>query len=124
MFQERALHLKGVLAFLSAFRQERCIVFLDPDTGLEPQKQPPKPGHVLASEARAIWDTMQAGDVFAFYQHETKKAGQEWIGPKQSQLAKVLGVLPEALKIAKCPSISKVVAIFYTQRPNPAVPHH
>jgi hypothetical protein len=67
---------------------------------------------------------MKVGDVFALYQHETNKAGQEWIGPKQSQLAKALRVLPEAVKIAKCPLISKVVAIFYTQRLNPAVPHY
>lgn len=38
LFQDRASHVKAVLAFLLAFRQERCIVFLDPDTGLQPQK--------------------------------------------------------------------------------------
>lgn len=42
IFQERDSHLKAVLTFLSAFQQERCIVFLDPDTGLEPQRQHPK----------------------------------------------------------------------------------
>jgi hypothetical protein len=124
MFQERASHLEAVLDFLSAFRHERCIVFLDPDTGLQPQKQKPTQGHVLMSEARKIWDAMKAGDVFAFYQHETNKAGQDWIGPKQSQLAKALEALPEAVKVAKGPSISRVVAIFYAQRPDPAVPHH
>jgi hypothetical protein len=82
MFQERASHLEAVLAFLSAFRQERCIVFLDPDAGLEPQRQPPTLRHVLMLEARAVWDAMKAGDVFAFYQHKTNMAGQEWIKPK------------------------------------------
>jgi hypothetical protein len=35
VFQDRMTHLKAILAFLPAFRQERCIVFLDPDIGLE-----------------------------------------------------------------------------------------
>lgn len=123
MFQERAPHLKAVLAFLAAFPQERCIVFLDPDTGLQPQKQKPSRSHVLISEARAIWDAMKSGEVFALYQHETNKAGQEWVGPKQTQLARALGVQPETVKIANGPSISKVVAIFYTQRPDTTVPN-
>jgi len=41
VFEDRSTHLQAVLALLPAFERERCIVFLDPDTGLNPE---PKPG--------------------------------------------------------------------------------
>ena len=128
MFQERASHLKAVLAFLSVFRQERCIVFLDPDTGLEPPKQTQKKQGqklewVLRSEARSIWDEMKAGDVFAFYQHKNNMAGKPWIEPKQSQLAEALGVITPAVKIASALSNQPEVVIFYAQRTDPVMPH-
>jgi hypothetical protein len=114
LFQERAPHSKAALAFLSKFQQERCIVFLDPDIGLEPQK--PTLDHVLNSEAREIWGAMKAGDVFAFFQHKTNMAGQPWVEPKQAQLADALEVQIEAVKIAKKLSDHPKAVIFYTQK--------
>jgi hypothetical protein len=114
VFQDRAAHQQAILALLPAFGQERCIVFLDPDTGLEPRT--PSLDHVLASEARAIWDAMKPGDVFAFYQHQTNRAGQPWIEPKRGQLADALAVPIESVKIASGPGIAQDVVFFYTQR--------
>ena len=114
LLQDRNAHLQAVLALLPAFRQERCIVFLDPDTGLEPRA--PSLDHVLNSEAKAIWRAMKGDDVFAFYQHQTNRAGQPWIEPKQRQLAAALGIQIEALKVASGQSIANDVVIFYTQR--------
>jgi len=54
VFQDRAVYQQAVLELLSAFAQERCIVFLDPDTGLEPRN--PTLEHVLEPEAQAIWE--------------------------------------------------------------------
>jgi len=113
LFEDRAAHLQAVLALLPAFAQERSIVFLDPDTGLEPRT--PSLEHVLASEARSIWNGMKAGDVFAFYQHQTNRAGQPWIEPKQAQLADALGVPTDAIKVARGPTAQDVV-FFYVQR--------
>ena len=114
VFEDRAAHLQAVLALLPAFGQERCIVFLDPDTGLEPRT--PDLDHVLSSEARSIWDAMKPGDVFAFYQHQTNRAGQPWIEPKQAQLAVALGVPIQAVKIANGPRIAQDVVFFYVQK--------
>lgn len=116
LFQKRDTYLQTVLAFLSSFRQERCIVFLDPDTGLEPGN--PTLEHVLDKEAWAIWEAMKAGDVFAFYQHRAREAGDRWFEPKRRQLAKALCIQAEAVKIANGPSIVRDVVIFYTQRPD------
>ena len=113
LFQDRVAHLGAVLALLPAFAQERCIVFLDPDTGLEPRT--PSLDHVLCSEARAIWDAMKVGDVFAFYQHQTNRAGQPWIEPKRIQLADALGVSAGAIKTASGPKIAEDVVFYYAQ---------
>lgn len=114
VFQDRAVHQQAVLALLPAFAQERCIVFLDPDTGLEPQN--PTLDHVLGTEARAIWNATKVGDVFALYQHQTNRAGQPWIEPKRLQLAQALGVAESALKIASGPDIAQDVVFFYVQK--------
>jgi len=120
---KRESHLQAACAFLAAFSQERCIVFLDPDTGLARA-----PGarrtlkYVLGSEARAIWDAMKAEDVFAFYQHGPRGAVDGWFEPRRRQLAEALGVLPQAVKIAIAPSIARHVVIFYIQRPDSTVP--
>jgi hypothetical protein len=103
VLEERTPHLQAILALLRAFAQERCIVFLDPDTG-------------LASEARTIWKAMKGGDVFAFYQHQTNRAGQPWIEPKQHQLAETLEVEINAVKVASGPTIANDVVIFYMQK--------
>jgi hypothetical protein len=114
VIQDRGAYLQAILALLPAFAQERCIVFLDPDTGLEPRA--PSLDHVLASEVRAIWDTMRSGDVLALYQHQTNRAGQPWIEPKQGQLAEGLGVPVQAVRLASGPRIAQDVVIFYTQK--------
>jgi len=114
VFEDRDTYLQSVLALLQAFAQERCIVFLDPDTGLEPQS--PGLEHVLEAEARAIWKQMKQGDVFVFYQHQTNRAGQPWIDPKRNQLAQALEVQVEDIKVAMAPEIANDVVFFFTQR--------
>ena len=114
IFEHRTTYIQAVLALLPAFAQERCIVFLDPDTGLEPQN--PGLEHVLDAEAKAIWDGMKKGDVFVFYQHQTNRAGQPWIEPKRNQLTSALGVHHDAIRVAQAPEIANDVVFFFTQR--------
>jgi hypothetical protein len=114
VFEDRSTHLQAVLALLPAFGRERCIVFLDPDTGLEPQN--PSLDHVLNCEAGTIWTNMKNGDVFAFYQHQTNRAGQPWIEPKRSQLAEALQVQPDSIKMAQAPDIANDVVFFFIQK--------
>jgi len=117
----RESHCRAACAFLSDFSHERCVVLLDPDTGLEPQK--PTLKHVLKEEAGEIWEAMKAGDVFALFQHKTNMAGLPWLETKREQLAAVLGITPQAVKLAHAVQRAKtrpsdpVVAILYAQRP-------
>lgn len=116
VFQDRAAYLQSVQTIQSAFPQERCIVFLDPDTGLEPGH--PGLEHVLGPEAAAIWTQMKSGDVFVFYQHRSRKppAGQDWFEPKRLQLAEAIGVPLDTLKVATAPAIAPDVAFYFAQR--------
>jgi hypothetical protein len=114
LFEHRATYLHAVLTLLPTFAHERCIVFLDPDTGLEPKK--PGLEHVLDTEARAIWDGMKNGDVFVFYQHKTNRNGRSWIEPKRIQLANAIGVQLAKILVAHAPEIANDVVLFFTQK--------
>ncbi len=73
-FENRSDYLQIVLQRIQSRAHRPGIVFLDPDTGLEP------PGvaglqHVLDHEARRIWDVLSPGDIMVFYQHQTNRNG-------------------------------------------------
>jgi hypothetical protein len=52
------------------------IVFLDPDTGIEPKKV--KPEHVTEQDMKEIWEkTLSNGDILAVYQHADRK--KNWL---------------------------------------------
>jgi len=115
LFQNRPRYLEAAKSLLQTFPRERCIAFLDPDTGLEPARKPSLK-HVLVSEAGAIWDAMKTGDIFVFYQHQTNRAGRPWIKAKQTQLAEAIGVSVKSVKVASGPSIAKDIAFFYAEK--------
>jgi len=93
---------------------ESCIVFLDPDTGLQPTR--PKLEHVLETELRDIWEAMQPGDVLVFYQNQTNRSGEPWIEAKRKQFEDALGLVRGAAKVAQGRSIARDVAFFYCGR--------
>lgn len=114
ILQDRESHQQTILTLLPAFQGERCIVFLDPDTGLQPEN--PSLNHVLDSEAQAVWDAMKTEDLFALYQHQTNRSGQPWIEEKREQLARDLAVSVDAVGEAKSPEIAHDVVLFYCQK--------
>ncbi len=90
-----------------------CIVFLDPDTGLEPPKSKPKLEHVLESELSYIWKEMAHGDVLTFYQHKTTRGNEPWIEAKKAQFERALGLHSGVAKIAQGQEIASDVVFFY-----------
>jgi hypothetical protein len=93
---------------------ERCLVFLDPDTGLEPAH--PDAKHVLESELREVWQAMSPGDLLTLYQHQTNRSGNPWAEPKRLQLETALGLPAGSAKIAQGPSIARDVVFLYCPR--------
>jgi len=115
-FEDREAYLNSVLALLEKHKDERRIVFLDLDTGLQPERRHDL-RHVLESEAAAIWNAMAQGDVYVFYQHMTNRAGRPWIDAKREQLERALAVSNGTIKVASGPSIAHDVAFFYAEKP-------
>jgi hypothetical protein len=113
-FGEREKYLEHVLERIRARQVRAGIVFLDPDTGLEPRT--PGLEHVLEEEVRAIWQEIHDGDVLVFYQHKTNRSRAEWIRPKREQAEKTLGVSSGRVKVAHAPAIAKDVVMFFIQK--------
>ena len=113
-------YLIAVIEQLQDYQKEKLIVFLDPDTGLQPMqtksKTRPKPEHVSGEEVGKIWDALKPKDVFVLYQHQTNRRGESWIDDKQIQLAKALSLPKGTVKLAHGPEVAKDVVFFYAQK--------
>ena len=68
-------------------RERPLLLFLDPDTGLEPEK--PNVTHTTLAEVRCAWNDLMAGDWFVFYQHARRKKG--WVKSVSAHLSKACG---------------------------------
>jgi hypothetical protein len=114
-FTNRERYLRDVIERILSRPPTRGIVFLDPDTGLEPQN--PNLNHVLNQEVAAVWDTLRAGDFLVFYQHQTNRNGDPWIEPKKEQFEHAIGVPIGSAKLARSEQIARDVVLFYAQKP-------
>lgn len=113
-FNDRASYASNVSDFLKLHNSEPVVVFLDPDTGLEPNN--PSLNHVLNSEVGEIWRAAKPGDILVFYQHQTNRNGQSWIEPKRVQFADAINVPSENIKVAHGSKIARDVVFFYAAK--------
>lgn len=65
----------------------RLLVFLDPDTGIAPQRTTTK--HVTASEIEGVFKAIKPGDWLAIYQHASRDRG--WRGKARKKFAAAVG---------------------------------
>jgi hypothetical protein len=107
-FENRVAYHQNVLARIRSRTQLPGIVFLDPDTGLEPRI--PGLEHVLESELASIWHEMSPGDVLVFYQHQTNRNGTSWVEPKKAQFERALGIDTGSAGMALAVEIARDVA--------------
>ncbi|MFO7971457.1 MAG: hypothetical protein R6U40_06880 [Desulfobacterales bacterium] len=115
-FEDRKAYQEAVIQYLGDLAGESRLVFLDPDTGLEPAGRP-KLEHVLDKEALAIWSELKTREVFAFYQHKTNRSGKPWIEEKRIQLEKALKVKEGTVHVGKSMKMVNDVVIFYAKKP-------
>jgi hypothetical protein len=114
-FEDRLGYEKAVIRYLSNLADKPRLVFLDPDTGLQPLGQS-KLKHVLDSEAYTVWSELKTNEVFAFYQHKTNRNAKPWIEEKRVQLEKALKVEEGTVRVGKSMKIAKDVVIFYATK--------
>jgi hypothetical protein len=110
-FEDRKVYQKAVNEYISSYRKEKCIIFLDPDTGLQPRK--PGLKHVLNTEVKEIWASIKKGDVLVFYQHQTNRNGTPWVEEKRKQLSEAIQIFVRQVKVAHSQSIARDVVFFY-----------
>lgn len=72
--------------------------------------------HILEPELGEVWNVLLQGDVLVFYQHQTNRNGQPWVGPKQSQFEHVLGLPAGEAMVARAEEIARDVVFFYAQK--------
>ena len=111
-FSDRERYLQYVVGEIQARKGIKKIVFLDPDTGLEPRDGRPNRKHVLEGELEMIWNSLSDGDVLVFYQHQPHIP--DWINTKKRQFAEVIRV-PDA-KRAYAPLTAPDVVFFFAQK--------
>lgn len=119
-FEGRDSYLHAVKNLIASFADEHCVVFLDPDTGLEPSGTS-GPQHVLNREARVIWGALPPEWVLVFYQHQTNRSARAWVEPKRVQFAESIGMPLSEVKVAAGPKIASDVAFFFVLKPNPSL---
>jgi hypothetical protein len=113
-FDDRSAYLQILIERIRSRALLPGIVFLDPDTGLQPSKWGPE--HVLESELAKIWDALPCGDILVLYQHQTNRNGTEWIQPKKAQFEQALRVRKGRSKFARGPEIARDVAFFFIEK--------
>ncbi len=115
-FVDRSKYLQSIIATVRSRSVHPGVVFLDPDTGLEPPSGNHGPTHVLDSELVEIWKSLSSGDLLVVYQHETNRRGEEFVGPKMRQFVSALGIVPDRVKLAHAPRVARDVAFFYAEK--------
>jgi hypothetical protein len=113
-FEARETYHQLVLDRIRSRRDVPGLVFLDPDTGLQPAS--PNLNHVLENEVVDIWEHLTLGDVLVLYQHQTNRNGDPWIPAKRQQLERALALAPDSVHVAKADTIARDVVLFYKQK--------
>jgi hypothetical protein len=63
------------------------ILFLDPDTGIEPKKS--KPEHVTIEDLQKIWEALRHGDLLVVYQHAAFT--ENWLSDRKGTMSSACG---------------------------------
>jgi len=92
--------------------QEKKIVFLDPDTGLEPKKC--KAEQVKHCEVKQIFSSLKTGDFLVFYQH--KFFDSEWDEIRRKELAEACDLSKCKIRTWKANEIANDVIFFFFEK--------
>lgn len=106
----RDVYMQSVRAEITAAKRP-VLVFLDPDTGLQPQQV--GAAHTTTREVRECWDALSAGDWLVLYQHARRTT--TWVEDVRTQFAEACGNAP--VMLAKSTEIGTDVAFFAARKP-------
>jgi len=75
------------------------VVFLDPDTGMEPPRSSAKHVHVRDASLKDVWQSMRRDDILVVYQHAPLSKKDGWIAERKAQFAGAIGVEPPSVEL-------------------------
>jgi hypothetical protein len=82
--ERRRTYIKSVCKDLKLILERPMLIFLDPDTGIEPERSSLRAEHVSLLDIAEIWSTLNADEWLAVYQHLDRRP--EWLKRKGDQL--------------------------------------
>jgi len=84
--RSRSEYIACVMEWFQRSDTRRCVVLLDPDTGVAPKKVSSK--HVTKNELCTIWDELKSGDWLLIYQHRWRD--RQWREKAETGLLELL----------------------------------
>lgn len=99
--------------------QEKKIVFLDPDTGLEPRESGGGAEHIKREEVKQIFGSLNAGDFLVFYQHRfwpPRDNGKTWDEIRRGELAVACDLSKSKIRTWNANKIANDVIFFFTEK--------
>ena len=106
---QRNEYLKEIKSEIRRLKRP-LLLFLDPDTGLQPNKC--KPEHTSIDEIKKLWPILQSKEWLVLYQHARRTS--DWIKSIADQLSFLCN--NEAVHVARSEDVGKDVAFLCVQK--------
>lgn len=106
MPSQRRAYIAGIVGRLRKLKNEK-IVFLDPDTGIEPGDAGPE--HVTKADAAEVWSALGPGDLLVIYQHADRTTW--WREGRAKTMSSAYGDAPVYVIVGK--GVASDVAMLY-----------
>jgi hypothetical protein len=108
--KKRDAYQQRVIDILAEGRDGPTLLFLDPDTGLQPMRASAE--HVAREEVQACWQQLAADDWLALYQHA--RHDKIWLEDVQRELSGLCDGVP--VDLVRSAEIGKDVALLFARK--------
>jgi hypothetical protein len=108
--KNRAAYQQRMVDALAANRDGAVLLFLDPDTGLQPMKASAE--HAARQEVQTCWHHLDAGDWLAIYQHA--RHDKSWLEDVRRELSALCDGAP--IDLVRSADIGKDVALLFARK--------
>lgn len=109
----RNLYFKEVIPKIDTVAERPLLVFLDPDTGIEPPKRVTYK-HVTARNAKDIFQALKPKDILVLYQHAWRD--RNWRSKALKAYANAIGLEREDVYSIMCDGLASDVALLVAER--------
>lgn len=109
--ESREKYFENIVNRLGAL-QSPLILFLDPDTGIEPKKC--RDAHIKTAELDRLFAALKPRGWLVMYQHARRE--ESWQGRVNRQFADAVGTSKHAMRSFSCAELAKDVVFFAAEK--------